>query len=261
MKRSSVPRKATDLSDSLHQRISNYAIAATAAGVGLLAITQPAEAEIVYNPTQHILGVDGVYQLDLTHDGLLVFQMKETQSGSMAFKIRRLAVNGPVSNGVVGFSNFSARYASALASGASIGSGQHFVTGGRFDQVMASVHQSDSVFYKYYGKFYNVGTRFLGMKFKIQGETHYGWVRVKVAFRGLTIKATITGYAYETIAGQSIKAGQTKDPDESNAEAPNASRTNSPPELATLGALALGWAGPASLGCESKAAGAPETKN
>jgi hypothetical protein len=51
MKRSSGPRKtASDLSESVHQQINMYAIAAAAAGVGVLAFAQPSEAKIVYPP-------------------------------------------------------------------------------------------------------------------------------------------------------------------------------------------------------------------
>ncbi len=46
MKTSSQPRTPSRLSDSLHHRLNMYALAASAAGVGVLALAQPAEAEI-----------------------------------------------------------------------------------------------------------------------------------------------------------------------------------------------------------------------
>jgi hypothetical protein len=52
--------------------------------------------------------------------------------------------------------------------------------------------------------------------------------------------ATLTGYAYETIAGKAIKAGQTKSPDDTSIEASNASLNAPTPQAATLGMLALG---------------------
>jgi hypothetical protein len=45
MKRSS--RKASKLSESLRRHLNAYALAASAAGVGMLALTQHAEAKIV----------------------------------------------------------------------------------------------------------------------------------------------------------------------------------------------------------------------
>jgi len=48
MKRSPRPRKTAELPRSLHQQLNLYAIAAGAAGVGMFALAQPADAKIVY---------------------------------------------------------------------------------------------------------------------------------------------------------------------------------------------------------------------
>jgi hypothetical protein len=51
MKRSLHPaRTPARLSDSLHHRLNVYALAASAAGMGLLALARPAEGKIVYTP-------------------------------------------------------------------------------------------------------------------------------------------------------------------------------------------------------------------
>lgn len=52
---SSQPRKVTNLSDSTTRQLRTYALAASAAGVGVLALTQPVEAEIVYTPAHHMI--------------------------------------------------------------------------------------------------------------------------------------------------------------------------------------------------------------
>jgi hypothetical protein len=50
MTRSSRPREtAFNLSGSVHQQLSAYALAASAAGVGLLALAQPSEAFTLLN--------------------------------------------------------------------------------------------------------------------------------------------------------------------------------------------------------------------
>lgn len=83
---------------------------------------------------------------------------------------------------------------------------------------------------------------YLGVKFKIGGEFHYGWARItivtgpKSSFYGL-----LTGYAYETIPGKAILAGQTKSTDD--IDQPDTTMTMPTPESATLGALALGAPG------------------
>ena len=48
MERSSGPRMTAKLSESVHHQLNMYALAAGAAGVGVLALAQPVAAEIVY---------------------------------------------------------------------------------------------------------------------------------------------------------------------------------------------------------------------
>jgi len=77
---------------------------------------------------------------------------------------------------------------------------------------------------------------------------HYGWARLSVSVpHPFDIVATLTGYAYETKPGKSIKAGQTKEADPTNEDfGSSASLTNTIQEKsqpATLGALAMGAPG------------------
>jgi hypothetical protein len=73
MKRSSGPRKTAHLSEPAHHQLNMYALAAGAAGVGVLALTQPVEAKIVYTPAHRVIGPDSRYLLDLNHDGITDF--------------------------------------------------------------------------------------------------------------------------------------------------------------------------------------------
>ena len=75
MKRSPRSRKPANLSESIHQQLNMYALAAGAAGVSVLALAQPSEAEIKYTPTHVVIGKGGVsiYNLDLNHDGITDF--------------------------------------------------------------------------------------------------------------------------------------------------------------------------------------------
>lgn len=55
MKRSSGPRKTASLSQSTNHKLNTYALAASAAGVGILALIQPAQAKIVTpTPTKRL---------------------------------------------------------------------------------------------------------------------------------------------------------------------------------------------------------------
>jgi hypothetical protein len=60
------------------------------------------------------------------------------------------------------------------------------------------------------GPWGNVADKFLGLRFGINGEPHYGWARLTVDVRreGFpTIRARLTGYAYETEPNKTILAG------------------------------------------------------
>jgi hypothetical protein len=60
----------TDLPDSAQPQPRKYALAATAAGLGVLALAQPAEGKIVYTPTHIVVSTFGDVPLDLNHDGI-----------------------------------------------------------------------------------------------------------------------------------------------------------------------------------------------
>jgi hypothetical protein len=78
MKRSPWTRKpSVNLSESISRQLNMYALAARAAGVGILVGAQPAQAEIVYIPA-HVKMKKGSrrYPIDLNHDGIVDFRMR-----------------------------------------------------------------------------------------------------------------------------------------------------------------------------------------
>jgi len=61
---------------------------------------------------------------------------------------------------------------------------------------------------------HGVTHRYLGLRFAIHGKTHFGWTRLDVIMSSdAHIQATLTGYAYETVANRPIVTGKTKGPD------------------------------------------------
>jgi hypothetical protein len=58
-----------------------------------------------------------------------------------------------------------------------------------------------------------VKKHYLGLRFDINGETHFGWARLNVSVQPTNVTATLTGYAYETITNKPIITGKTKGPD------------------------------------------------
>jgi hypothetical protein len=266
MKRSDGPRKAADLPDSLHQRLAMYALAASAAGVSLLALAQPADAKIIYTPANVLL--DGKpFPLDLNHDGIVDFFLFRYHEHTSTFANDLLACHRPFVgdrtfcasstgatnslNAIRVIESMGRSWATALHRGAKIQRGDRFrnriaVTLGQVKDLILSTP-------RWYGPWFNGGKgvtdRYLGIKFKIRpSETHfhYGWARISVTTMSYGFTATLTGYAYETIPSKSIIAGQTKITLDDPTNRLGASLTKPIPDTsqpASLGVLALGARG------------------
>jgi hypothetical protein len=242
MKRISGPRKAVNLSDSIHQQINMYALAAGAAGVGVVALARSAEAKIVYTPASVKSIPNHTVPLDLNHDGKKDFTFKNvlfTSSGATSFRSDRLSILPANANQIWGRkTSVGSDYASALLAGVKVGASGAFSAGPR--SMAFGMDQGGSYYCQ--GKWNNVHKRFLGLKFSIHGKTHFGWARLKTTCDLYKVEAVLTGYAYETIPNKPIVTGRTKDAD-GNDEVPNASLTTPAPEPASLGALAMGAPG------------------
>jgi hypothetical protein len=121
------PRPSNNLSNlsaSLHQQLNTYALAAGAAGVSLLALAQPSEAEIMYTPAHGVISRDGSFKTDLNNDGIVDFIIAERAERSEFRTLQFLAVKAAEANEVKCvtsdcISTFT--YAAALRSGAEIG--------------------------------------------------------------------------------------------------------------------------------------------
>jgi len=228
------PRSAQQLSQAFLDNINTYALAAGAAGVSLLALSQPAAAEIVVTHAHGTVAYDGTVSIDLNHDGIPDFRLTLPFAGYHIFK-GTLLVHPRGAGGVVGTAG--GEYASAMVQGASIGSGQVFTEGKALPMVKSIVLLSCGSYYRdLFGPWQDAQNAYLGVKFLIDGATHYGWIRLTVTTNTGIIAATVTGYAYETIAGQSIGAGQMVEGESVPAEAAPVDRTS-------LGILALGSQG------------------
>jgi hypothetical protein len=214
-------RKAANLSGSLQRHLNAYALAASAAGVGILALAQPAEAKIIYTKTHHVIGRNHHYVIDLNHDGIGDFTISNGY-GCGDWCASWLTVIPAKGNTAAG-NQF--HYALALSSGAVIGLKQFAFSGQKMFQVGEETFPL--------GSWYNVTNRYLGLKFKIKAKIHYGWARLNARY-GSRVAATLTGYAYETVPRRAIIAGKTEGPDVITVEA------------GSLGALAAGASRPQS---------------
>jgi hypothetical protein len=214
-----------------------YALAASAAGVGLLALAQPAEAKIVYTPAHIHIKMNGdMVPLDLNHDGIVDFYL-HVYGFFETVILSACQYTGSFSNGTVcsfvrgtnAIRRAGTGYGAALPYGARIQPIRNF---GEAAAILGRLKVDSGTYTQWMGPWLNGGKgvkhRYLGLKFKVKGRFHVGWARMTVVTISNNFTATLTGYAYETIPGKGIIAGKTKGPDVT---------TVSP---ATLGHLAAG---------------------
>ncbi len=220
MKRSIEPRNAAQLSEPLNRNLIQYALAASAAGVGILALAQPAEAKIVYTKTHKMIhGFRQFVNLDLNKDGITDFRLGVDcwgdcySAGLKAYPaisstpntVRETSING---------------WAAAYRAGVRIGpKGRQAIPlkrvyGGAVMESGRCISSSNCTKGKFHGNWVDVENRYLGLVFVMNGKTHYGWARLSATVdRKGDERATLTGYAYETIPNKPIITGKTKGPD------------------------------------------------
>jgi hypothetical protein len=209
----SQPRNNSKLSASVHHQLNLYALAATAAGVGLVGSAQPSAAKIVYTSANITISPMTTVPLDLNHDGFKDFSFYNYGTGWAHGSSEKLTVWPQGSRNMIrGRSD-----ASALRAGVRIGPAGQFsfranVMGGWFVYGYNGRYSSG-----YFGLWANGGkgvqNRYLGLKFVVKGKVHFGWARLTVSTSEHKILGKLTGYAYETVPGKAIIAGKTKGPD------------------------------------------------
>lgn len=219
-----------ELKQPLAKRLAAYALAAGAAGLGIMAGAQPAEAEIVYTHTNRYFSLDPGQRLglDINGDGITDFYLKSSLFSVGALDAWAMGAYGARANGLLGYPGRFGYFdpwgdaASCLARGARIGPRGAF----HRSNLMAGIDGFSS-----WGAWKAKASGFLGLEFQIDGQTHYGWVQISLFGVGYGV---VAGFAYNTIPNEPIRAGQTSDTDFVG-EVPH--------QPAALGLLALGAPG------------------
>jgi hypothetical protein len=223
------PRPISQINPKLDKGLAAYMAAAGAAGVSMLALSQPAEAKIVYTPAHVTIGPRTGFALDLNNDGVVDFVISNWQYGHVS----HLSIYHGASANQVMVKNLAYGSAPDLFAGVLIGPQRVFENAGFMAQQSSVSGNSRND-----GPWDNVHNRYLGLKFSLNGETHYGWARLTVTAKG-SIVATLTGYAYETVPNRPIMAGKTSGPVAAGAIDPEEMRAPSH-RPATVGMLARG---------------------
>lgn len=260
-------RTPATLNARLNKGLMSYVAVASAAGIGMLAGTQPAEAEVVYTPANTPILINTPVALDLNNDGTIDFELSNLYSGCArgcsfgAAAVLKVSPEGSnnaiwvidVASHRTGDSRRKARKevrpAAAPAFWGMVVGPERKVQG--YPAVMHSEVFSGTIFgsssYRSFGPWgekREFAGPYLGLKFTGGGEVHYGWARITVEANQLTITATLTGYAYETVPNREIITGVEHGTFDDSAEADSAEMAITPaPNPATLGRLAQGAMG------------------
>jgi hypothetical protein len=227
------PRK--QISSKLEKGLAAYMAAAVAAA--LVAAPESAEAKIIHSNTDIRVGF-GLRQveIDLNHDGIPDFVI----TGCPAYHSRRLIVGPKVAGNAIQLVP-SSKGAAAGFRGTPNGPSNSFGVSSNFCSSTNGVTPEGlgltSLFsYPPYrsvgGPWLNTTNRYLGLKFVINGQTHFGWARLSIS----DLAGHLTGYAYETVPNTPIIEGATSDIAALEEPAPLDSVSPSP----SLGILARG---------------------
>ncbi len=223
--------KKPALSGTAERGLRLYSLAAAAASVSALALLQPAEAEIVITNKSIPIHANTPVLLDLNGDGVNDFDffLSNYYIGQVSFNNLGIFPIARGADAVIGGCDAGAcpsYQAAAMIRGAKIGPGGPFIrTYGGYgipieESVLCTQNCGQKPGYSFdQGLGGNWGgghpNRFLGVKFKINGKIHFGWVRLTVTVKhkgsghGPTgsFSATITEYGYESVPNKSCGAG------------------------------------------------------
>jgi len=241
--RSEKPRPAAKLRDEFDKRLSAYANCAVAAGVSLLVMSRSADAKIVYTPADIQIPTNSSVPIDLNHDGVADFSFANN-SGVNGYPQFTLEVSPARSRNGVWGRGASGRFASNLPAGRKVGANKQYFQAAGTPALMASV-LGRSYSSRTAGQFPYAHGRYLGLRFVIGGEVHYGWARMNVAAADKGMYAAVSEYAYETEPNKSIVTGQTGGAEKNRHQRRGGSgspKSASSP-LKSLGSLAAGASG------------------
>lgn len=255
-------RLTAPLPEGLNSRLGDYAQAArgtsrmdttwllsgvtvSAVGIGMLALPPLGNAEVVYTPANQSVNENSrKLPIDFNHDGIpdASLSLQGYCNSGSGFRecfgsIFALGLNGNEAM------TSGAGFASAAKPGKIIGHQDQFQDFPRMEECRSGANAiTHTSFRTFKGPWANVQHRYLGFKFKIGSETHYGWARVTTEGCPSIPSARLTGYAYETVANRPIVAGVESTSAEAELAPMNSEDTGAQTyaDFASLGMLAFG---------------------
>lgn len=182
----------------LQKKLKAYSLAATA----ITAFGATANAQVVYtdiDPDVTISVEPDSLIIDMNNDGTWDFKILKTTAASSTNGIR---MNANTGNEILGVNTYATYFvASALNAGAPINNAAG-AWNGTMNGGMITLAWGTS-----YGYWQGVTDKYLGLRFQVSGNTHYGWARLDVAAGGTS--AIIKDFAYQATPDSTILAGDT----------------------------------------------------
>lgn len=197
---------AARIDPPLLAQLNSYRVAASAAGVAIIACACPAEAAPICGKIALNFSDTGSYSFNPANQPISPFIVAQTynnlSSHSHSVELRGFFTpNAPSAQAVLGTSGSPAN----LNAGAIVGSTAKFGKGNSYGKVFQFQYFSGVT-----GPFRSGHPGFVGFKFSQGGHTHYGWLRLMVNLRSQTNYypfMSISGYGYESSPNTAIAAG------------------------------------------------------
>jgi hypothetical protein len=218
------------LPEDLSKRLATYALAAAAAGVGLMGAATPAEASIItYTPSPpfKVIPAANAFSQRFSSRGvpLLSFRDELLPNGFADLSVGLVKGLNDVqirSTFACGIMPCAAR----LSPGQPVGKRWNGFS--LFEQPAMIAEHSQIGQRSPYIPWVSNGIGYMGLKFTVGGKSYFGWAKMSVTTSSKGgLDATLYEVGVDTVAGQDINAGQ----------------TSAVPEPGTLSLLALGAAG------------------
>lgn len=226
-------RRDVQLSSKVSKKLTAYVASAVcrpsdilaAAAVGVVALAgQPAAADIILNTNPitmpYLYAITGTAvhsNVPWSFDGGVKFSFSNRVSNQIHGFSSRLSLQALSGNGFL---------AGPLAKGAVIGPGGAFIANSAMQWVSSYTSDVRRLFFSY-GGLWRFESGYLGFEFTGSDGLEFGWANLTVDDYYPGGELVMSEFAYDTVPGQSIQAGQ----------------TTSTPEPGTLGLLALGSLG------------------
>lgn len=201
---------------SLEKKLRQYSIMAMPAS--------PINAQIIYTDVvpDTTVGFDADhYALDLNNDGISDFMFKSLWSSGSKWALAKPFPYTSQNQNAIGASLSGSAFPYALGSGQIIDGNLNWVSLGNLAynnfpsatfpwaswEILGWYYQDASSSTWSGGNWNGMSGKFIPLRLSVNGNIHYGWARLDVA--GSSYPFTIKDYAYNSIPGQLIHAGDT----------------------------------------------------